>query len=74
VKIKKGIYLSVGLASLAKKEVGKHVDKLVKEGKIQTTGAKKIVKKAVLEAKKEGKIIENFLKVEIKKEIKKLKK
>ena len=70
-KIEKGIYLSVGLASLAKKEVNKHMGKLVKEGQIKTAGARKIAGKVIAEAKKEGKRIEKFLVSELKKEIKK---
>jgi polyhydroxyalkanoate synthesis regulator phasin len=72
-KIKKGIFLSVGLASLVKKEADKHINSLVKSGKIKTDGAKKIVNAVVLEAKKEGKNIENFLFSEIKKEAEKVK-
>jgi polyhydroxyalkanoate synthesis regulator phasin len=70
--IKKGIYLSVGLASIVKKEVDKHVNQLVKEGHIKTAGAQKIVNAVVAEAKKEGKKIEQFVIAEIKKEAKKV--
>lgn len=70
-KIKEGIYLSVGLASLVKKEVDKHVNKLVKDGQIKTKSARKIVNKAVAEAQKEGIKLEKVLAAELKKEVKK---
>ena len=73
-KIEKGIYISIGLASLAKKEVEKNVNKLVKEGKIKTSGAKRIAKSVVIKVKKEGEKIEKFLITELKKEYKKTKK
>ncbi len=72
-KIEKGIYLSVGLASLAKKEVEKHMNKLVREGKLQTNGAREIVNKVVVETQKEGRKIERFLLDELRKEAKKAK-
>ena len=72
-KIEKGIYISVGLVSLAKKEVNKHMSKLVKEGQLQTKDARTIVSKVVAEAKKEGSKIEKFVIDEIKKESKKVK-
>lgn len=67
-KIKKGIYLSIGLASLVKNEVDKHVNKLVIGGQIKTEGARRIVSKVAAEAKKEGSKIEKFLMAELKKE------
>jgi polyhydroxyalkanoate synthesis regulator phasin len=70
--IKKGIYLGVGIASIAKKEVDKHVNMLVREGQLKTDGARKIVNAVVREAKKEGKKIESFVMAEIKKEVKKV--
>lgn len=72
-KIEKGIYISVGLASLAKKEIDKHMNTLVREGQLQTKGARAIVSKVVAEAKKEGTKIEKFVIAEIKKEAKKVK-
>ena len=72
-KIEKGIYLSIGLASLAKKEVEKHMNKLVREGKLQTKGAREIVNKVVAETQKEGRKIERFLLAELRKEAKKAK-
>jgi polyhydroxyalkanoate synthesis regulator phasin len=72
-KIEKGIYISVGLASLAKKEIDKNVNRLVKEGKLKTAGARRIANKVTAEAKKEGKKIEKFLMNELKKEYNKTK-
>jgi polyhydroxyalkanoate synthesis regulator phasin len=71
-KIKRGIYFSVGLASLAKKEIDKHMDKLVKEGKLQTKGARKVAGKVLSVAKREGIKLEQVLVRELKKEVKKV--
>jgi len=67
-KLKKGLYLSVGLALLVKKESEKHLVNLVRSGHLKTAGAKKVLNKVVDEAKREGKRIEGFLIKEIKKE------
>ncbi|TKJ17289.1 hypothetical protein CEE44_02015 [Candidatus Woesearchaeota archaeon B3_Woes] len=72
-KIEKGFYLSVGLASLAKKELNKHMGKLVREGWLQTKDARRIAGKVVAETQKEGRKIERFLIAELKKEAKKAK-
>lgn len=72
-KIEKGFYLSVGLASLAKKELNKHMGKLIREGLLQTKDARRIVGKVVAETKKEGRKIERYLVAELRKEAKKAK-
>lgn len=66
-KIARGIYFSIGLAALVKKETSKHMDKLVKEGKLRSKDARKVLGKAVLEAKRGGIIIEKMVAAEIKK-------
>jgi len=68
-KLKKGLYLSVGLALLVKKESEKHLVNLVRSGHLKTAGAKKVLNKVVEEAKREGRRIEGFLVNEIKKEV-----
>ena len=72
-KIRKGIYLSVGLASLVKKEAEKHANSWIKQGKLKTQGARNVINKVATEARKEGKRIENLLVAELIKEAKKTK-
>lgn len=72
-KIEKGLFLSIGLAAAAKRLADKHINGLIKEGRIQSKDARSIINKVVAHTKKEGKKIEAFLVKELKKEAKKAK-
>ncbi len=52
-KVRKGLLISLGVASLAKKEVEKHVRKLVKAEKITASQGKKLAKKFLNEGMKQ---------------------
>lgn len=72
-KIEKGIYFSIGLASLVKREAEKNTKKLIEEGMLRSKDARRIISKVVAETKKEGKKLEKFLVTELKQEMKKVK-
>ena len=73
MKIEKGIYFSIGLASLVKREAEKNTKKLIEEGMLRSKYARRIISKVVAETKKEGNKLEKFLVTELKQEMKKVK-
>lgn len=72
-KLEKGIYFSIGLASVVKREAEKNTKKLIQEGMLRSKDAKKVIGKVVAETKKEGKKLEKLLMAEIKREMKRVK-
>ena len=64
-KVRKGLLISLGAASLAKKEVEKHVTKLVKAKKITASQGKRLARKFLNEGMKQQARIRKLVDAEL---------